>query len=220
MSVLERLRDAEVLFDAGRYEGSLLQLLVAVAATSRKRYPREIIVSDKEAFQSFLRDEMRTLTANPVFGHTKEMTLPVVGELDGIESHLYRYMRCSLVHEGRLDPKVRLVPGSGFFLGFSDPSCLQLSHWILRGLYRVLVTAPENRDDGYGRQYWQSEIVEFWGWKWWAAENWITGICRTETGIRAYRAWDSPHKTIEDLEREPDIFIVRGKSSDPPKVTP
>ena len=38
IGVHARIEDAGVLADMGRYEGALLMLLVAVAATSRKRY--------------------------------------------------------------------------------------------------------------------------------------------------------------------------------------
>lgn len=66
MSIKARLDDAVVLYENGRKEGALLLILVAVAATSRKRYP-EITPSrlytnqtmkDKEAFTLFLKDEM------------------------------------------------------------------------------------------------------------------------------------------------------------------
>jgi len=40
IGVQARVEDAGVLADNGRYEGALLMLLIAVAATSRKRYPR------------------------------------------------------------------------------------------------------------------------------------------------------------------------------------
>src|SRR5262245_31631524 len=36
-----RLEDAKVLYEAGRIDGALLTTLVAVAATSKKRYPKK-----------------------------------------------------------------------------------------------------------------------------------------------------------------------------------
>lgn len=38
MSLFARLDDAQVLYEQGRLHGALLSLLVAIAATSRKRY--------------------------------------------------------------------------------------------------------------------------------------------------------------------------------------
>src|ERR1035441_6386998 len=64
--VQARIEDAGVLSDNGRFEGALLMLLVAVAATSRKRYPdgtpsrkdASKKMGDGEAFTTFLRDEI------------------------------------------------------------------------------------------------------------------------------------------------------------------
>ena len=66
ISVPARVEDASVLADNGRYEGAMLMLLIAVAATSRKCYPvgtpskkdPNKNMSDHEAFIAFLRDEM------------------------------------------------------------------------------------------------------------------------------------------------------------------
>lgn len=41
MSVRNRLEDARVLFSAGRQQGAFAVVLIAAAATSRKRYPRD-----------------------------------------------------------------------------------------------------------------------------------------------------------------------------------
>ena len=66
IGVQARVEDAGILADNGRYEGALLMLLIAVAATSRKRYPHgtpskqnpKNNMSDHEAFATFLRDEI------------------------------------------------------------------------------------------------------------------------------------------------------------------
>jgi len=39
IGVQARIEDAGILADNGRYEGAMLMLLIAVASTSRKRYP-------------------------------------------------------------------------------------------------------------------------------------------------------------------------------------
>ena len=57
MSVRARIDDAKALYGAHRIEGCLLLLLVAVAATSRKRYPKTRM-NDGDAFKTFLHDEM------------------------------------------------------------------------------------------------------------------------------------------------------------------
>ncbi len=61
MSIRDRLGDAELLLSQGRNDGALLGVLVAVAATSRKRYPDRMPwgdpAQDGSAFISFLLDE-------------------------------------------------------------------------------------------------------------------------------------------------------------------
>jgi hypothetical protein len=119
MSVRERVDDAVCLWKNGRQYGALLCLLVAVAATSRKRYPKpppgkkgederkgtgpvrlypgEYAKSDRVAFESFLYDEMFTLTG-------KKMKYGVAFPFRGkpsvpYETILYEFLRCPLVHE-------------------------------------------------------------------------------------------------------------------------
>jgi len=92
-----RLEDAKVLYQAGRIEGALLMTLVAVAATSRRRYPRGTKslkdpskdMGDGETFKTFVRDEIWRLV--------KEHS-DTVGYKGGmpIEDFLYTYLRSSL----------------------------------------------------------------------------------------------------------------------------
>ena len=89
-----RIEDAGVLADNGRYEGALLMILVAVAATSRKRYPKNTGVSDRDAFTRFLRDEMWELVKDPPDG------IEFRGQKRPIEEFLYEFLRCELIHEG------------------------------------------------------------------------------------------------------------------------
>ena len=49
---------AGLLFQNGRKEGALMLVLIAVAATSRKRYPKSIISGDGQAFRKFASEEM------------------------------------------------------------------------------------------------------------------------------------------------------------------
>jgi len=62
--VHRRIEDARVLANAGRDEGALLMLLVAVAATARKRFPLGTpsrrdsgTMGEREAFETFLTEE-------------------------------------------------------------------------------------------------------------------------------------------------------------------
>ena len=121
MSVRERVDDAVCLWTNGRQHGALLCILVAVAATSRKRFPEPpkgvkgfdeeakkkglkfrprsgyYVKSDRVAFETFILDEMLTLTG----GKAKyNVAFPFRGdERVPYETMLYEFMRCPLVHE-------------------------------------------------------------------------------------------------------------------------
>lgn len=132
MSVRERVDDAVVLWKNGRKYGAMLCLLVAVAATARKRYPEppkgvkgvdqeaekqkverrpiagEYVKQDKVAFETFVLDEIEngTLTG----GQMKyNVAFWFRGELTPYQTILYKYLRCPLVHEADVDG-FRLTP--------------------------------------------------------------------------------------------------------------
>ena len=56
MSIRATVEDATLLWRHGRIDGAFLNALVAVAATARRRYPKAIQPSDREAFEQFLTD--------------------------------------------------------------------------------------------------------------------------------------------------------------------
>ena len=147
IGVQARVEDAGVLADKGRYEGALLMLLIAVASTSRKRYPRGTPskknpnkkMYDREAFTTFLRDEIWRLV--------KEHSDFVVyrGKQRPIEEFLYKYLRCQLVHEGHTP--VDLYPmrdGDVLTIDYPDGSRISFSRLLLTRLNDVVWRAPEN----------------------------------------------------------------------------
>jgi hypothetical protein len=138
IGVQARVEDAGILADNGRYEGALLMLLVAVAATSRKRYPKRKM-SDHEAFTTFLRDEMWQLV--------KEHDDFIVydGEKKPIEDFLYEYLRCQLVHEGHTP--IDLYPmrnGDVLTIDYPDGPRIGFSRLLLARLNDIVWRAPEN----------------------------------------------------------------------------
>ena len=71
MSVRERLDDALFLWKHGRKSGAWIQVLIAAAPTSGKRFPKQ---SDSAAFRSFIREVTRSVitgafAANPLRTH-------------------------------------------------------------------------------------------------------------------------------------------------------
>ena len=112
MGIESRLRDALTLWCGSRREGSLLLVLVAVAATARLRYPASTrscrdpgkSMGDGEAFETYFNEELPNIadigTLNIAF-NGKDRTLGWV---------LYKWFRCALFHEAALAPEVSLVP--------------------------------------------------------------------------------------------------------------
>ena len=145
--VQARIEDAGILADNGRYEGALLMLLVAVAATSRKRYPRGTPskkdpskkMRDREAFTTFLRDEMWLLV--------KEHDDSIVfrGQERPKEDFLYDFLRNELLHEGGIPLDLQpLDDGAVLSISYPDGSGVSFTRLLLARLNDVVWRAPEN----------------------------------------------------------------------------
>lgn len=144
MSISDRLDDASILFHNGRKQGALLSVLVAVAATSRRRYPKDDF-RDNNAFVRFVVDEYPAIIPScnwqPVSDEDYERNLrPTASEHDKkgywfrvpkskdrdtwpddmmpLPAILYSYVRCNLAHEAALPDNVEFVdadPGQLIF---------------------------------------------------------------------------------------------------------
>jgi hypothetical protein len=98
---LRRIEDARILYEAGRREGALLLLLIAVAALSRVRYPQKVVKSDKAAFCKLLQDERWQLCREgPKSVRVGDVEKP-------IEDFLYEYLRNGLIHEGTIPENLK-----------------------------------------------------------------------------------------------------------------
>lgn len=134
--VYARIEDAGVLADAGRVEGALLMLLVAVAATARKRYPS---MGDRKAFTLFLRDEMWRLV--------KEHSDVVLfrGRKRPVEEFLYEFLRCELVHNAMVPADLQPLRDEDLLtFDLPDGSRVGFSKLLLARLSDVIWKAPEN----------------------------------------------------------------------------
>ena len=138
MSVRDRLDDARVLYASNRRTGALLSALIAVAATSRKRYPRDTM-GDGEAFKRFLHDEMATLTP------ARNFRVKFRGALIPLEDLLYHVVRCELAHEAELPEDVVFQPGANLSVRV-DPDRITFSDALINRLANVVQQAAENAD--------------------------------------------------------------------------
>jgi len=151
MSIRARVEDAIALFAAGRHEGALLSVLIAIAATSRRRRPESTpsirkpgkSMGDGEAFEAFLADEMVNIC------RVQNFNVMFRGQLHRLEHVLYKWHRCELTHKGGLPNDVIFeapqYPG-GMSVAVDPGKSLRLSHGWLDGLVNAVVNASENRD--------------------------------------------------------------------------
>ena len=100
MSIRARVEDSLLLWNSGRLEGAFLNALVAVAATSRRRFPDRKAVGDREAFVRFLKA-----------AHTVRISVEYRNECLPVEQIFYKWFRCQLVHEGGLPVDIEFMPG-------------------------------------------------------------------------------------------------------------
>jgi hypothetical protein len=127
------------LYASGRQEGALLSVLVAVAATARRRYPRSSM-GDREAFTTFSGEEMFTIT-----GCVGQFNIRFRAQMMPLQDLLYRFVRCELAHEAELPGDVAFEPGEYLLVNVDDDQTT-FSDRLLDGLVRAVENAPENAD--------------------------------------------------------------------------
>ena len=120
-------------------------VLVAVAATARKRYPQPL--PDNFAFKSFIRDEMGTVTGGP----KHNVAFPFKGnDKTPLEDILYHHLRCQLLHEGEMPESIvftELLVENGRVMNvlrLRDPLGFP-EGWVFN-LARAVREAPENKE--------------------------------------------------------------------------
>jgi hypothetical protein len=160
MSIRQRLEDAVILDGIGRKDGALLSVLIAVAATSRLRYPEGTKsnlkpgneMGDSEAFQTFLGEESESIYGKGRFlklsspcPDPKNPTAPAANL-----SHsaiLYKYVRNELVHTAKLPYTIEFqrYNDGGLHTAYiaTENKFVFSDSWLSR-LIRVIVFAGEN----------------------------------------------------------------------------
>ena len=114
MSIKQQVEDADFLAKNGRYLGALTNLMLAVAASSRKTFPKGKSKSledptkkmgDREAFTLFIGGRIRKILfgdfGGPDIGNSG-ISVNFKGNQYDVAYILYKYYRCELVHEGEL----------------------------------------------------------------------------------------------------------------------
>lgn len=165
MSIRSRLEDATILFSAGRREGALVQILIAAAAISRKRYRRGEW-DDAESFKNFIYDELGVITN----GLKYNVAFPFQGKNTPLEDILYHHLRCQLVHEGAMPETISFTEthaehGKTYsVLKLENPLGFPIN-WV-QTLATAIWLAPENddlwQDDEASRMRARKEFGDKW----------------------------------------------------------
>jgi hypothetical protein len=151
MTIRARLEDALCLWQADRREGAWIQVLIAAAGTARLRYPRAAF-GDQDAFTRFIREVAPTIT-DPALPALPPPGIEIILRKDtgtpiGLHDVVHVHMRCHLLHEGTLDPSVRLsrsrLVAGRLEADFRPGAVMEFpDHWVWH-LARAVQDAPEN----------------------------------------------------------------------------
>ena len=144
MSIRARIEDALLLWENGRKEGAFLNVLIAVAGTSRRRFPDRKVVTDRDAFIQFLEK-----------AHSVRLSVEYRGECLPVEQIFYKWIRCQLVHEGGLPVDIQFmresVPGTlSVRAGGAPEYVLKVSEGWFHHMVGAVASAPENTPEFNG----------------------------------------------------------------------
>lgn len=139
MSVIDKIIDAQLLYANGRKEGALLSVLVAVGATSRKRYPLGT-KKDGEAFTSFLAEELTKVL------RIGQFNIKFRDEMITLQDLLYKFVRCNLTHEAILPEDIKFETSDRLFVDVDD-NRITFSDRLIDVLATVVSNAEENKDE-------------------------------------------------------------------------
>lgn len=140
MSVRTRIEDAEFLYKNGRKDGALLSILVALAATSRKRYPKVVKKKDRDAFTTFLGEELtkRIRVGKFVVKFRNKMIL--------LQDLFYEFVRCELAHEAQIPKDIKFTKGDMLHVKVDEKE-ISLSEKFVDILFNIVIKAEENKEE-------------------------------------------------------------------------
>lgn len=164
MSIKLQVEDAIFLKEHGRHLGALTSLVLAVAASSRKTFPKgtrstenpENKMSDREAFTLFLGGRIRKILFGDFGGSetgNSGISVNFKDKQHDIAYIIYKYYRCELIHEGELPEDIEFKPSeneqlsianSGVSISISCGSTMVLDYGWIDLLIEAVVNARCN----------------------------------------------------------------------------
>ena len=115
MGIRDRIEAAKVLVLNNMHNDALILILIAIAASSRKQFSKDVIKNDADAFKAFLKLSLVNVLHRGSGGgdYLEERTLEFtpIGTGHKTENYntyevIYKQYRCSFVHEGELPENV------------------------------------------------------------------------------------------------------------------
>ena len=153
MTITARLEDARLLIEHGRWEGALLSVLVAMAATAHLRFPQGTPsrakpgaeMRDCERFELFVAEALAQMSPLP------DMSFGFKGQVRPFGELLYKWLRCKLAHEADLPPEIGFEPDpKPVHLAISQrpgpPERIVFTHSVVILLADMVARAAENAD--------------------------------------------------------------------------
>ncbi|MDD8058716.1 hypothetical protein [Shewanella metallivivens] len=137
-SISRRIQSAIDALHRKNAEEALLNLIAALDKTAKLTYPKTKRVGDRiKAFIEANEEIIHAVSNNPLRGKIVfgDMTFPEI---------VYKYIRCSIAHEGELDARLVLHNNQFFKVG-DDGVSLELPVSYVIGLIVVVIVAPINK---------------------------------------------------------------------------
>lgn len=149
MSIKARIADAEFLWEGGRKESAWVSALIALAATSKIRYPKK---KAGEAFRQFVRDiAVAIMTGEDGGPSPLSIRYGTPTNHRTLEDILYEELRCNLIHEGELadvslsESHIKDGKFETMMCGPPQGAAEIPDIWVLT-IIKALKSAPENAD--------------------------------------------------------------------------
>ncbi|WP_312095496.1 hypothetical protein [Aminipila sp.] len=146
MAVSERVQEALIKLEEQDFDNALIQLSIAVDGTARKMYPN---LKNAHRIKSFMKAKRAFIWWTLLNGLPDSDTEFCLSFSDkgyvSIEDIMYKYIRCSLLHEGEMPPNITF-DNVNYFKVNADSSLILPVGYLYSILWAVISSA-ENRDE-------------------------------------------------------------------------
>ena len=144
MSVGNRINEALEKLQKKDYENSLIQICIALDATSKKEYPN---LGPSKRYKKFIKDNMGFIT-KVAFAKLEIQSTPKFMLSDGtaheLQDILYKILRCTLLHEGKLNKLIIIVEQNQ--IGSSPSGMFIFSVNLITSLLFLVIGSEMNKD--------------------------------------------------------------------------